>query len=95
MTTTLIDVPAGLNGVVAADTTIGAVDGDRGSFHYAGHDAPALARTRSFEEIWYLVRNGRLPDATEAEAFRREVAGLRADPSAGRPARSGVPTIGQ
>ena len=63
MATQLIDVPAGLNGVVAADTSIGAVDGDRGRFHYAGLDAVELARTRSFEEVWFLVREGLLPDA--------------------------------
>jgi citrate synthase len=77
----LIDVPAGLNGVVAADTAIGAVDGDRGFFHYGPHDATVLARTRTFEEVWFLVRNGRLPDADEATRFRQEVASLRTVPT--------------
>lgn len=76
----LIDVPAGLNGVVAADTAIGAVDGDRGYFHYGPYDATVLARTRTFEEVWFLIREGRLPDAAEATAFRHEVAALRAIP---------------
>jgi citrate synthase len=75
--TQLIDVPAGLNGVIAADTVIGAVDGDRGFFHYGGHDATELARTRSFEEVWFLVREGRLPDDGEVSAFRGLVASLR------------------
>lgn len=76
----LIDVPPGLNGVVAADTAIGAVDGDRGFFHYGAHDATELARSRSFEEVWYLVRNGRLPSSRQAAAFRDEVASLRRVP---------------
>jgi citrate synthase len=70
MTQQLIEVPAGLNGVVAADTAIGAVDGDRGFFHYGRvrrHDA--RPRTRSFEDVWFLVREGRLPTGSEA-AFR-------------------------
>jgi len=79
--TQLIDVPRGLNGVVAADTTIGAVDGDRGFFHYGPHDATILARTRSFEDVWFLIRNGRLPDPVESAGFRREVAALRAIPA--------------
>ena len=83
--TQLIDVPAGLNGVVAADTAIGAVDGDRGFFHYGPHDATMLARTRSFEEVWFLVRNGRLPDPDEASGFRREIAALRSIPPALEP----------
>ena len=79
--TQLIDVPAGLNGVVAADTAIGAVDGDRGFFHYGPYDATVLARTRSFEDVWFLVRNGRLPDPDEAAAFRTEAASLRSIPA--------------
>jgi citrate synthase len=78
--TQLIDVPAGLNGVVAADTAIGAVDGDRGFFHYGQHDATTLARTRSFEEVWFLVRNGHLPDADELAAFRQATSSLRSIP---------------
>ena len=70
--THLIDVPAGLNGVVAADTAIGAVDGDRGFFHYGAHDATSLARTRSFEDVWFLVRNGRLPDRPDNLTDPRE-----------------------
>ena len=88
--TQLIDVPAGLNGVVAADTTIGAVDGDRGFFHYGPHDATTVARTRSFEDVWFLVRNGRLPDPAEAAEFRREVAELRAIPAALEPVIAAV-----
>ena len=80
MTQQLIEVPAGLNGVVAADTTIGAVDGDRGFFHYGPYDATMLARTRSFEEVWFLVREGRLPTPAEAAQFRAEVASLRTFP---------------
>jgi citrate synthase len=80
--TQLIEVPAGLNGVVAADTTIGAVDGDRGFFHYGAYDATMLARTASFEEVWFLVREGRFPTAAEVAAFRNEVASMRAIPPA-------------
>ncbi len=76
----MIDVPAGLSGVVAADTAIGAVDGDRGFFHYGPYDATVLARTRTFEDVWFLVRNGRLPDPDEAVAFREEAAALRSIP---------------
>ncbi|MFK8023956.1 MAG: citrate/2-methylcitrate synthase [Ilumatobacter sp.] len=80
MTSTLIDVPSGLNGVVAADTKIGAVDGDEGFFHYGEHDATELARRCSFEEVWFLLRNERLPDAGELASFRAEVAQHRRVP---------------
>src|SRR6476646_5254691 len=75
--TTLIDVPAGLNGVAVTDTSIGDVDGDAGFFHYRGLDATELARDRSFEEAWHLIARGHLPDAVELTAFRAEVAAAR------------------
>jgi citrate synthase len=77
MTTEQIEVPAGLNGVVAASTRIGAVDGDRGFFHYGPYDATELARTRTFEDVWFLIDEGRLPDTAESTAFRRQLAELR------------------
>jgi citrate synthase len=75
--TTLIDVPAGLNGVVAADTSIGDVLGDEGRYHYRGHDAPTLARERSFDEVWHLLSIGHLPDPDELNAFRARTAASR------------------
>src|SRR6478609_6489511 len=68
MTMQMIDVPAGLNGVVAAETAIGAVNGDEGYFHYGEHDATTLARQRTFEDVWFLIRDGRLPTAAETTA---------------------------
>jgi len=83
--TTLIDVPPGLNGVAVTDTTIGDVDGEAGQFHYRGLDAVALARHRSFEEVWHLVTVGHLPDASELAAFRRTVGAARRLPPSVRP----------
>ena len=85
MTMQMIEVPAGLNGVVAAETAIGAVNGDEGYFHYGAHDATRLARENALEEVWFLVREGRLPMAVELDRFRAEVAGLRFVPDALRP----------
>ena len=82
MTMQMIEVPAGLNGVVAAETAIGAVNGDEGYFHYGAHDATQLARENTLEEVWFLVREGRLPTATELARFRADVGGLRAVPDA-------------
>ncbi|MGI9646081.1 MAG: citrate synthase [Ilumatobacteraceae bacterium] len=81
MTTQRIDVPAGLNGVVVAETAIGAVDGDRGFFHYGGIDATDLARTSTFEEVWFRIREGRAPTEVEFEDFRDRVAAYRRVPS--------------
>ena len=42
----------------------------------------ASSDQRSSEDVWFLVRNGRLPDVDESNAFRAEVARLRAIPEA-------------
>jgi len=92
---TLIDAPAGLEGVVAASTGIGDVRGDEGFFHYRGYPAPELATNRSFEEVWHLLHRGRLPDEAELRAFRIETAALRTLPAAvvaALPAVAGVGT---
>jgi citrate synthase len=69
--------PPGLKGLVVADTTIGDVRGAEGFFHYREHSAVELAATCSFEEVWHLLLEGRLPTPDEAEAFRAEVGAAR------------------
>jgi citrate synthase len=96
----LIEVPPGLNGVAVTDTTIGDVLGAEGRFHYRGHDAPSLARTHSFEEVWHLVAVGHLPDAAELAAFRDVVERARRLPPSLEPvleplARAAGATLGR
>lgn len=78
----LIDVPAGLNGVAAAETAIGTVHGDEGFYHYREHDATELARSAGLEEVWHLIDRGRLPTGDELTAFRADLGGRRRVPAA-------------
>jgi citrate synthase len=78
----LIDVPAGLHNVAVTDTTIGDVRGDEGFYHYRQYDATDLARTATFEGVWYLLERGTLPTDAERECFRADVAELRTVPPA-------------
>src|SRR4051794_16651975 len=78
--TNLIDVPRGLKGVAAAETRIGDVRGAEGFYHYGAYNATRLARERTLEEAWFLVRTGRLPDDRELAEFNRLVAEHRAIP---------------
>ncbi|MYR07267.1 citrate synthase/methylcitrate synthase [Gordonia sp. SID5947] len=68
--------PEGLANVVVADTEIGDVRGDEGFYHYREHSAIELARTRTFEEVWYLFVHGALPDRAELSGFRSAAAPL-------------------
>lgn len=77
MDDTLIDVPRGLTNVVAARTALGDVRGHEGFYHYRQYSAVDLARERTFEEAWYLLLFGALPDAAELDAFRARIAAAR------------------
>jgi citrate synthase len=52
----------GLEGVVAAETDISLVDGEKGHLVYRGQWAKELAVSKSFEEVAYLIWHGHLPD---------------------------------
>lgn len=78
--TSAMDAPRGLAGVVVAETSIGDVLGIEGRYHYRGHDAVELARAGEFESAWHLLVLGALPDADAAERFRKRVAVLRSLP---------------
>jgi citrate synthase len=62
-------VPRGLAGVVVTDTALGDVRGAEGFYHYRQYSAVELARSRSFEDVWYLMFHGELPDAAARAAF--------------------------
>jgi citrate synthase len=66
--------PAGLEGVVAAESSIGDVDGINGVLIYQGLNIHDLAEHATFEEVVYLLWHGRLPKREELEALRRELA---------------------
>jgi len=55
----------GLEDVVAADSGICTVDGEKGVLSYRGIDIHELAQKSTFEEICFLLWEGRLPRASE------------------------------
>lgn len=72
----------GLEGVVASDTALSFIDGERGILAYRGYDIHDLAREGSFAEAVYLLWNDRLPTRDELEEFEARLAAERAlDPS--------------
>ncbi|MFG3044066.1 citrate synthase/methylcitrate synthase [Streptomyces sp. NPDC048241] len=89
-TAPLVQVPRGLAGVVVTDTEVGDVRGTEGFYHYRQYSAVELARTRSFEDVWYLLVHGDLPDPGRRAAFTAEVAGLRRLPEEVREALPAV-----
>src|ERR687888_1013737 len=58
----------GLEGVVAARTSISDIDGRQGRLYYAGYDIADLAEHATFEETVYLLHHLQLPDRAELAA---------------------------
>ncbi len=65
---------AGLRDVVAAPSSICFIDGDKGILSYCGYNIHDLALKSTFEEVVYLLWNGRLPTAGELAALKVELA---------------------
>ncbi|HWN97775.1 MAG TPA: citrate synthase [Blastocatellia bacterium] len=61
---------AGLEGIVAAQSSISDVNGEEGKLIYAGYDIHDLAKHASFEEVIFLVWNGKLPTASELNQLK-------------------------
>lgn len=64
----------GLEGVVAAESEMSFIDGEKGILEYVGIAIDDLARNSSFEETVSLLWNRRLPTASELDSFGK---GLR------------------
>jgi len=69
---------SGLEGVVVAQTKLSAINGEKGELIYVGYDIDDLARNTTFEEVVYLLWEGRLPNREELDGLRRSLAGQRA-----------------
>jgi citrate synthase len=63
---------AGLRGVVAAQSAIGDVNGEQGILIYQGYDIHDLAENSTFEEVVFLLWNGRLPKRDELENLKSQ-----------------------
>jgi citrate synthase len=72
---------AGLRGVVAAQSSIGDVNGEEGILIYQGYDIHDLAEHSSFEEVIFLLWNGRLPKKDELEDLQKQFRANYAAPS--------------
>jgi citrate synthase len=75
-------INSGLEGVVAATTTLSEVDGERGELIIGGYPVGELAENATFEETTWLLWHGALPSAKDLETFRAELAAQRTLPGA-------------
>ena len=79
--TSTTQAPKGLEGIVATNSKICYIDGDRGVLAYLGIDIHELADHSTFEETCHLLWFGKLPTRTElAETRGRLAAERKLDP---------------
>ena len=70
----------GLEGVVAAETSLCDLDGKHGRLAYAGYDIEDLARRATFEEVCHLLWWGELPTAAQLDKTTLALIAARAIP---------------
>ena len=68
----------GLEGVIAAETSIGDVDGAKCELIYRGYTIDELAGKASYEEVAFLLLFGHLPTRLELNEWSRQLASQRA-----------------
>ncbi|MEL6328922.1 MAG: citrate/2-methylcitrate synthase, partial [Planctomycetota bacterium] len=69
----MADFAKGLEGVVAAETEMSFIDGQKGVLEYVGIPIGDLADHSTFEETVFLLWNRRLPSKAELDAFSAEL----------------------
>ena len=70
----------GLEGVIALESELSSIDGDKGKLVYRGYDIYDLADHTTFEEVVYLLRHGELPNQDELDDFTAHLRSERALP---------------
>jgi citrate synthase len=70
-------VKAGLEGAVAASSSISYIDGNIGKLIYSGYNIHDLAQHSTFEEVIYLLWNNTLPTQSELDNLKAQ---LRQEP---------------
>ncbi len=71
----------GLEGVVAARSSISLIRGDEGMLAYRGYPIEELAENSNFEEVVYLLWRGDLPSSRQFGEFATQMRAARSVPS--------------
>jgi len=73
----MVSSGAGLEGVVATSSAICYIDGEKGVLSYCGFNINELASHASFEEVIFLLWNGRLPTQAELNTLKNKLVAER------------------
>src|SRR5215469_2702545 len=79
--TTLPTTGAGLEGVIAGESEICYIDGYQGILSYRGYNIHTLAEHATFEEVIFLLWDGRLPTRDELDRLKNDLVAERELPA--------------
>ena len=71
----------GLEGVIALESELSSIDGDKGELVYRGYNIHDLAEHATFEEVVYLLRHGELPTQDDLDDFMAHLRSERVLPA--------------
>ncbi len=66
--------PGGLQGVVATSSELCMIDGEAGRLVHRGYEIGDLVENATFEEVAYLLWEGKLPNSTELATLKNQLA---------------------
>lgn len=72
-----VEYAKGLEGVIAAETEICRIDGEKGKLYYRGYSIEDLAEHSSYEEVTYLLLYEKLPTQGELADFSKRMRASR------------------
>ncbi|HEY7338114.1 MAG TPA: citrate synthase [Bryobacteraceae bacterium] len=72
---------SGLEGVIAAESRLCFIDGEAGILSYQGYDIRTLGERATFEEVVFLLWNGRLPKQSELDELKAGLVAHREIPT--------------
>ena len=81
----------GLEGIVATDSKLCYIDGDAGLLSYQGFRIETLAENATFEEVIFLLWNGRLPKQAELDSLKAALVAHREIPAPVEAFLAGLP----
>lgn len=73
MSTQQVEFAKGLEGVIAAKSSLSFIDGQKGFLVYRGIPIQVLAEKSTFEETVYFLWHDKLPTWAELEAFKKQL----------------------
>ena len=77
----MTDYHPGLEGVIATESSISDINGEKGILSYRGYSIEELAEKSTFEETALLLLTGELPTAEQLSKFTRQINSRRDLPS--------------